>query len=362
MRIMQVVKELKHGGAETVALRLMEAGEGLETEGVRQAVAAAPGEWSARFPGRHYEIGHTSLKPWVLARAAREIRAAVRDFRPDLVHAHSPGTIVAAALALGAPRKVRLIGTSHGGADAAGLARQGRLYRALRVPIIACGPGVEDGLRAGGCEPLRRINNGIAATERPDERPVDLPAEFGLPAGRPVAVVLGRLEEVKNQRQSLEAAALVPGLSLLICGDGEQRPALEGLAASLGVGDRVCFAGMRPDAPRLLRAADLQLLTSRLEGLPVSLLEGMAEGTPIIATDVLGTGQLVRDGQNGLLVPLDDAPATARGITRLLEDPQLAERLREGGRETAGQYTLSGMTEGYWRLYAELTAETSRTR
>lgn len=355
MRVMTILKELRHGGAETVAVRIMDAGP--ESD---QAIVAVPGEWSDRFPGTHYDMGPTSLKPQDIVSAARSIRAAIKDFRPDIVHAHSPGTIVAASVALGVRRPVPLLGTCHGGGDAAGIRRQAMVSRALRVPMVACGPGVEVSLRNGGLEPIATINNGIPLSTLEDTPLRDLATEFNLDPNKRTAVVVGRLDPVKNQAQIIEAMALEPNMNLLVCGDGTCRIQLEERADALGLSDRVRFLGSRRDVSELVRAAGIQILSSRLEGLPVALLEGMAEGAAIVATDVLGTRQLIDDGVNGLLVPLDDAQALADALHRLDLDDDLRRSLARGGLATVEDYTLDQMTESYWDLYRRMTANFDR--
>lgn len=347
MRVMQIVKKLKHGGGETVALRIMEAGTGHE-----QAVVAAPGEWSERFPGRHFTMGETSLKPQDILAASRRIRAAVKEFRPDVVHAHSPGTIAASALALMGLRGVAFVATCHGGETPERLKVLARAYRLLRPVLVSCGPGVTEGLRAGGLEPAATINNGIPASTVAPETQRALAEEFGLRPEEPVVAAVGRLDPVKNQQQIIRAVARWPHLGVVICGDGSERQSLEALARECGVEDRVIFAGMRRDVLEIMHAAEAVVLVSRVEGLPVTLLEAMAEGTPVVATRVLGTEQLVRDGHNGLLVEVDDDETLAKAFQRLVQEPGLARQLAAGGLETSADYTLESMTQQYWDLYS----------
>lgn len=349
LRVMQIIKELRHGGAETVALRLMEARDASD-----QAVVSSPGEWSHRFPGRHFSMNRTSLKPQDLLPAARAIRRAVQEFRPDVIHAHSPGTLVAARLALGPRHKPVLLGTAHGGYTQQELSRQAKLYKILRTPIVSCGPGVTHGLREGGLEPLTTINNGIPASTLADAPKRNLAEEFDLDPSLKTAVAVGRLAPVKNHRQMLDAFAQYPGLNLLICGDGESREELERQARELKIDQRVRFLGMRGDVSEILHAADLQLLTSRVEGLPMALLEGMAEGKPMIATNVLGSRELIDHGRNGLLVELDDSRGLAEELERLDTDDALRQTLSAGALETARQYSVQAMTDRYWELYSAL--------
>ena len=141
--------------------------------------------------------------------------------------------------------------------------------------------------------------------------------------------VAGRLTEQKALEDTLAALARVPRVALLILGDGLERAALERRAAQLDVSDRVRFlgAGTRDDVIVLFRAVDAALLTSAWENLPHTLLEALAAGTPVIATAVGGIPEVVRDGENGLLVPPRDVAAAASAIDRLVRDEVLRASL-----------------------------------
>ncbi len=139
----------------------------------------------------------------------------------------------------------------------------------------------------------------------------------------------GRLTVQKALGDALGALARVPGIELLVRGDGPERAALEGRAVELGVSDRVRFlgAGTREDVLALFRAVDVALLTSAWENLPHTLLEALAAGTPVIATAVGGIPEVVRDGENGLLVPPGDADALVAAIDRVVHDDVLRASL-----------------------------------
>jgi glycosyltransferase involved in cell wall biosynthesis len=136
----------------------------------------------------------------------------------------------------------------------------------------------------------------------------------------------GRLTRQKALTDALAAVAAVgDGVSLLVAGDGPERAGLERRAADLRVTGRVRFLGplSRDEVLKLLRAADAGLLTSAWENLPHSILETLAVGTPVVATAVGGVPEVVRDGENGLLVPPGDVPAIAAAIRRLADDETL---------------------------------------
>lgn len=144
-----------------------------------------------------------------------------------------------------------------------------------------------------------------------------------------VLAFAGRLTPQKRLELALQAVAAVPGVSLVVLGDGAERERLERLAAELGLSDRVRFlgAGSRDDVLRLFAAADAAVVTSDWENLPHTVLEALAVGTPVIATSVGGVPEVVHDGENGLLV-LPAAPeALTKAILRFVGDPELRARL-----------------------------------
>jgi glycosyltransferase involved in cell wall biosynthesis len=147
----------------------------------------------------------------------------------------------------------------------------------------------------------------------------------------PLVLTLARLDRQKGLKDLLRAAAQLPGVAFVVAGEGPERSALEADARALGVERRVSFIGFRRDVPALLASADLFVLPSMTEGLPLSVLEAMAARRPVIATDVGGTGDVVRHEQTGLLVGAGDATALAAAIRRLLSDAPLAERLARAG-------------------------------
>ena len=141
----------------------------------------------------------------------------------------------------------------------------------------------------------------------------------------PTLGTAGRLTAQKALGDALAALGRVDGVSLVVLGDGPEREGLERRSAELGLTGRVRFlgAGTRDDVVRLFLAADAALLTSAWENLPHTLLEALAVGTPVIATAVGGVPEVVRDGENGLLVPPGDVEAIAAAIERLLGDASL---------------------------------------
>jgi glycosyltransferase involved in cell wall biosynthesis len=159
--------------------------------------------------------------------------------------------------------------------------------------------------------------------------------ELGLPADQRVLLVVGRLEPQKGHRVLLDALPAVQetgAMSLVCVGEGSERPALEAQAARLGLNGAVRFVGFRRDVDRWLAAADVVVLPSFYEGLPLAAIEALAAARPLVATEVDGTPEVVIDGETGLTVPPGDRDALAAAISRLLRDPLLARRLAQAGR------------------------------
>jgi glycosyltransferase involved in cell wall biosynthesis len=178
---------------------------------------------------------------------------------------------------------------------------------------------------------------------------------------RRVVLTLARLDRQKGLEHLIAAARLVPDALFLIAGDGPDRHRLEELARD---NVRVQFLGHRQDTHDLLVACDLLVLPSLFEGLPVSVLEAMAAGKPVVATRIPGTEEAVVDGDTGLLVPPADPPTLAQAITAVLFDPTLARRLGAEGRSRARQlFSAERMVERLMQVYEDiLEAASTSTR
>jgi glycosyltransferase involved in cell wall biosynthesis len=151
--------------------------------------------------------------------------------------------------------------------------------------------------------------------------------------GAPRLLAMGRLHRNKGFDVALRALALLPpGAHLSIAGEGPERGALLALARELGVADRVTFLGWRSDIGALLAGCDIFVCSSRHEPLGNIVLEAWSAGRPVVAAAAQGPGELITEGQTGLLVPVEDAEALAAGIKALTDDPQRAARLAQQGR------------------------------
>ena len=183
--------------------------------------------------------------------------------------------------------------------------------------------------------------------------------ELGGEGRYPLVGTVARLTPQKGLDYLLHALSMLrerfPDLYCLIVGDGPLRSELEALAEELGLTEHVRFCGLRRDVPAILQNLDLFILPSLFEGLPVALLEAMAAGRPVVATQVAGSSEVIEDGVNGRLVPSADSVALAEAMAELLEDRELAQALARRGQETVRQrYTIGRVAETYERLYEEL--------
>jgi glycosyltransferase involved in cell wall biosynthesis len=206
----------------------------------------------------------------------------------------------------------------------------------------------------------RVIVNGIdaasvraAAARAPISR-----AMLGLRPDALVVATVARFDPVKRLEVLLRALPLlvarVPEAQLLVVGDGPERDALHALARTLALGDRVVFAGAIPEAARVLPLVDLYLTASRREGLPTALLEAMACGVPVLATEVPGHVDAVEPEITGRLVPPDDVAGLAAAAARLLRDPALRARMGQAGRERVERhFTRARMLAEIAALYRE---------
>jgi glycosyltransferase involved in cell wall biosynthesis len=191
--------------------------------------------------------------------------------------------------------------------------------------------------------------------------------ELALNGGERLVGIVGRLFPIKNHRLFLEAAALVvqqePSVRFVIIGDGVLRPELERQVQALGIPERVIFTGWRRDLPPIYADLDVLAVTSKNEGTPVSAIEAMAAGCPVVATRVGGLPDLIRDGETGCLVPPGDVQAVATAILRLVRDPETSRRLGQTAQAMARErFALPRLIGDLERLYLELWARKGAAR
>ena len=197
----------------------------------------------------------------------------------------------------------------------------------------------------------------VSPNPAPDVPPMPSRDELRAEAGfhGPTLAFAGRLMAAKALDVALDAMASVPEASLVIVGDGPDRAALEQQRDALGLGERVRFVGglEREGVLRMFRAADVVLLSSRWENFPHVIVEALAVGTPVISSAVGGVPEVVRDGENGLLVPAGDVEALAGAIRRLLGDDEVRARLAAAAAPSVQSYSAE-------RLLGQIEAELAK--
>ncbi|MFA5139484.1 MAG: glycosyltransferase [Elusimicrobiota bacterium] len=298
------------------------------------------------------------VSAWLLSRATQGAK------RPVL-HAH---TAHAAALACLASRFSRLPWVAHRRVDfrihgalkyrraAAVIAVSDYVRKTLleggvaRVQVVPdCIPVTDEEASAAGCALLRPPT----APDREEARR-SLSREFGLPLDRPWVGNLAALVPHKDQATLLRAAARVPDARFAFVGGGPLLDDLKGLARSLGILDRVAFAGFQRDPSRWLRGLDLYVQSSWGEGMGSVLLEAMACAVPIAATDAGGIPEVVRHGETALLAPARDPEGLARVISESLQDRAGADRRARAARKALESFSLTRLGDRVLAVYEGL--------
>lgn len=367
--IVHVVLSLDVGGLERVVLDLIREGN---LRGHRSSVLCL--ERRGALAPRAEAMGAAvtalgkppGLRPWLVPRIA----SALRTLAPEVVHTHQIGALLYAGPAARRAGVPALVHTEHtnnlGTVRSPG--RKARIWllwslAARRAGRFCCvSRDIAEAAIRSRAVPRRKVAvvaNGVAARDGEAGDPAAVRAEFGIPAGAPLVGTVGRLAEVKRQdvliRGFARLAERVPGAHLLLIGDGPEAGRLRELAGATGVGDRIHFAGYRPDARRCLAAMDVFALTSRMEGMPLAILEAWAEGVPVVSSAVGGVRTLITPGEDALLFESGDDAGLADAVGRILGDPDRAGRIGRAGRDrVAREFDAGVMFEAYEREYRAL--------
>jgi glycosyltransferase involved in cell wall biosynthesis len=376
-RILRVMTSLDIGGPAREAIYLTQelrergfdtrlvSGCSSRSEGQIQPPPGAP---STSMPWLANEID-----PRQDLRAYRDLSGIMRRWRPRVVHTHLAKAGALGRLAAQRANVPVVVHTFHGQVlqeyfstlKNTAVAMAERALAARTDALVAVAPWVRDELLAMGIgseerwhvvpmgvdlDPLlrSRVDPGTARTR------------LGLPLDVPIVGCVGRLVAIKDHTTFFQAAARVaqalPDAMFVLAGDGELRERLRSEARSL-LGDRVRFLGWVDDLPTLYGAFDVVALTSRLEGTPEALVEASASGTPVVATNVDGVSDVVRDHHTGLLVPPRDPVALAANLLTLLQDPEGARRMgEEGARWVQGRFSDRRLADDLSALYTDLSA------
>jgi glycosyltransferase involved in cell wall biosynthesis len=386
-RVLRVIARLNVGGPAIQAIsltRLLES-RGYSTTLVRGSEGPDEGSMdhlAERLGVRPVHVASLRRDPGPhdLRALASLMRILMRE-KPRIVHTHAAkaGTLgrVAALLAPGRSERV-LVHTFHGHSLSGYFSSPtARVYRVIERflakrtdRLIAVSEEVRDELVAMGVATAERfevVRLGfdlapflVEEGER-SRRRASLRSELGIPSEAPLVTLIARLVPIKRVDRFLRVAARLADredVCFLVVGDGELRQSLRTLPEARALGERLTWTGFRRDMPDVCFASDVVALTSDNEGTPVSLVEALAAGTPVVSTNVGGVASVVRDGQTGLLASADDEQGLADAIARLLDNPQLAERLSAEGRRHALQsFAQERLVDDLDGLYRRLLAD-----
>jgi glycosyltransferase involved in cell wall biosynthesis len=235
----------------------------------------------------------------------------------------------------------------------------------LSTLILANSPAVaesvvrKDRIRASRVMVLPNFVDDAAFAPPSDAQRTEWRSELDLHDGARIIGIVASLLPIKDHATLLRATAMLrarwPDLRVVVVGSGPMQPALETLAATLGIADAVRFAGLRPQTPSFHHLFEISVLCSTSEGFPNTLVEAMAAAKPIVATDVGGVADAVQPHENGLLVPAQDPDALAGAIDALLADPQRARLMGARGlararEEFSGRVVIKALEELYDQL------------
>ena len=342
MRVLQAMAGAESGGAEKFFMRLA---LGLNEYGIEQRFVIRPDTQREEvLKGVGLSCRTASYgSPFDLS-TRRVLRREIASFRPHIVLSWMNRATAFCPRPSSGYRFVH-VGTPRGYYDP-------KYYRHCDHLVVTT-DDLKAFYRRGGWddETVTVIPNFVAETSA---NPVSR-AKLDTPEDAPLLLALGRLHDNKGFDTLIEAMPDLPGYYLWIGGNGPLEMELNQRVARLDIGDRVRFLGWRDDIPSLFSAADIFVCSSRHEPFGNIVIEAWMHGVPIVAAASEGPAALIKEGENGLLCPVDDSAALAAAILRISGDPQLSSRLADGGRDTyTGGYTKEIGCRRYSELFERL--------
>lgn len=365
MRFAHLIESDGPGGAERMLASLATELQAAGSHNVVIAPAAGEGWLSDELRGTGVKVELFRLDRPISPAFARWLTETLRRHRVTLAHSHEFTMAVYGAWAARRAGAAHVI-TMHGSRYYAGRWQRRIAMRAaatLSGSIVAVSQSLARHLSQDlwlSADRIVTIPNG--ARHRPVAK-TSLRDELRLTGTDQLAVAVGNLYPVKGHAYLLEALALlaarVPRLHVAVAGRGELEEPLLARARALSVADRFHLLGLRSDIGNVLAAADVFVLPSLSEGVPLALLEAMMAAQPIVATAVGEVPTVLDGGRAGVLVPPQDAPALADALADVLADPTRAGRLGAAAAARAGEvYTLDAMIDRYVSLYAKSLVQT----
>lgn len=374
IRVAFCVDNLNIGGTELNAVRLAERLDRTRFD-LRLISMQAEGPLAGRYRRAGVPIDVFSPGTLIGGRAIREGLRLVQHIRRhaiDIFHAHdSYSNLFGCPWARLAGTKVIASRRWQGAPPGRGWKIASRIPYRLAHMSLANSPRVGEMLAEFDRVPRHRIavvpnfvDEEAFVPPSPEMRRALL-AEFGIANAAAVIGIVANLRPVKDHATLLGAVHVLkprwPAMRVVLVGDGDSRRDLERLAAALDIRDQVVFAGSRPSLPNVNHLFDIAVLCSKREGLPNSVLEAMAAGVPVVATDVGAVADAVINGETGLIVAPGDPAALATALDTLLSDPPRARGFGESGRRRAqADYSPAAALDALEKVYANLLGPTAR--
>jgi sugar transferase (PEP-CTERM/EpsH1 system associated) len=358
--VAQVISTFRVGGAEALALELASRMRRDRFEPIAIALRR-PGEMESRFQRAGIEtlvVGCAEARGLDLVGLARLVQA-LRRRHVKVLHCHNRMAMVYGAPAARLAGVPVVVCTRHAAPTIYRSRGRPTLLERMAIPFVdhfaAVSKEVREAAARFGRLPAKRSSVICNGADMQRFHPGDRERR----AGKAALICVARLSPEKRHDVLLAAVRrlLDSGLALelSVVGDGPMRPALEKQIAELRLEGAVRLLGMRDDVADLLRAADLFVMPSATEGMPITVIEAMACALPIVATAVGGFLELVKDGENGFLVPVGDADALAQALARLIQDRDLLRRIGAANRRVAEEkFDIADTVRNYEELYLRL--------
>jgi glycosyltransferase involved in cell wall biosynthesis len=306
---------------------------------------------------RHSLIGSLKCMP--------QVRKLLKDGAYDIVHAHTETGGLILRLANSVKGKSRFFYTPHGMSFWKGSSLKSQLVYRPMERWICSGMDMNLGMNQEEVDVLQKWNSKTATyvhgiglnLERfqIDGRPRnELRAEFGVTNGEKLIVSVGELDDNKNHSTVIKALSVleIRSFKYVVCGVGPNKDMLTKIAADAGLSDKVILAGYRSDIPDILNAADLFVFPSFHEGMPVSALEAMASGLPIICSSIRGNVDIINDGDNGFLFKPTEVKKLAERISYLLDRKDERKRMGARNRVLVEKYSMARVTNELQCIYS----------
>ncbi len=364
MHVVHVMLSLDVGGLERNVLNQARYAPKLG-ERVSIICLERPGALAPQVEAMEARIICLDKKPGIRLGLFGQLRRTFADLRPDVVHTHQIATLFYAGPAAHWAGVPLVVHTEHGKERYTQRFRTrmlGRVAGWFTTTFFCLTDDMAAAVRHSRIVPDRKIRvifNGIDTSQF--LVPCDTESIrklLGIPDDAPIIGTVGRLTEVKRQdvllRGFAKARTKFPAAHLLILGDGPLRKELEDLAAELGIGSSVHFAGYQSPTAPFIQAMNVFALTSRSEGMPQAALEASVCGVPAVASRVGGLPELIDDGKSGILFPVGDDDALASALGKLLAEPATARQMGQAAKDRAiSKFDISRMAGDYHRHFLE---------